>query len=314
MNMLGILQDDHYRQHDTGHGHPERPERLEAVKAGIAGSGMLDGATLIEPAPITDQQLLRVHTATYLRNVESACRQAWPYIDSPDCPISPESWDIARLAAGGVVRACRLVADGELRRAFCAVRPPGHQADRAAGFCLFNNVAVAARVLQDFYGIERLAIIDFDVHHGNGTQNTFYQDPSVLYVSLHGHPLYLYPHTGYEEETGDGPGRGYTLNIALRPGTNDDEYRELVRTRVIPELQRYAPQFFLLSAGFDAHAEDPLGNLRLTDDTFAWLTDTLVRVADQLADGRVVSVLEGGYNLAVLERCVAEHVRRLGAA
>ncbi|MBN2447071.1 MAG: histone deacetylase [Phycisphaerae bacterium] len=314
MSKLGILHDARYKQHITEEDHPERPVRLDAIKAAIDALDLPEPYTPIEPVLMTEQQLQRVHSASYLTHVESACRQGWPNIDSPDCPISPESWDIARLAAGGTVKAARLVAEGELRRAFCAVRPPGHHAetDRAAGFCLFNNIALAARTLQDAYGYERILILDFDVHHGNGTQHTFEHDPSVLYISLHGHPLYLYPHTGYEDETGEGPGRGYTVNIPLMPGTDDDAYRAAFRGRIIPEIERYAPQFFLISTGFDAHIDDPLGNLNLTDETFAWISETLVQLADRLARGRLVSVLEGGYNLAVLERCVGEHLRILG--
>ncbi len=313
MNTLGIVNDERFKQHGTGPGHPERAERLDAVNAGIENAGAAEHRVNITPAPIIDPLLLRVHTAAYLTHVESACRQAWPYIDSPDCPISPESWDIARLAAGGVVKAARLVAEGEIKRAFCAVRPPGHhaEADRAAGFCLFNNVAVAARALQDEHKVERLLILDFDVHHGNGTQHTFERDPSVLYVSLHGHPHYLYPHTGHEEETGMDAGRGYTLNIPLMPETTDEQFRAAFEGRVIPEIERYAPQFFIISAGFDGHVDDPLGNLRLTDEVFTWVSDVLVQLADRLAGGRLLSVLEGGYNLGVLERCVAGHVARL---
>ena len=314
MSKLGILYDERYKQHITEEDHAERPARLDAIRAAADAHDLIQPSTRIEPVLMTEQQLQRVHSASYLTRLESACRQAWPTIDSPDCPISPESWHVARLAAGGTAKAARLVAEGELRRAFCAIRPPGHHAeiDCAAGFCLFNNVALAARMLQDAHGYERILILDFDVHHGNGTQHIFEYDPSVLYVSLHGHPLHLYPHTGYEEETGEGPGRGYTINIPLMPDTDDDAYRAAFSQRIVPEIERYAPQFFLISSGFDAHMDDPLGNLGLTDGAFAWITETLVTLADRLAGGRLVSVLEGGYNLGVLERCVGEHLRILG--
>ena len=316
MQTLGILSDPRFRKHHTGPGHPERPERLDAVERALAASGVSDTAVPLKPRLINEHQLTRVHSATYLQHLEGACRQAWPYVDSPDCPISPETWDIARLAAGGVVWAARQVADGAVRRAFCAVRPPGHhaEADRAAGFCFMNNVALAARVLQDAYDVDRILILDFDVHHGNGTQHAFEQDPGVLYISLHGHPAYLFPHTGFEEETGQGPGRGYTLNVALAPEADDDVFRQAFESRVVPEIERYAPQFFIVSAGYDGHTDDPLGNLRLSDDTFAWMDDALVRLADRLCGGKLISVLEGGYNLDVLERCVAAHVRRLADA
>ncbi|MBU0638309.1 MAG: histone deacetylase [Planctomycetes bacterium] len=313
MATLGILCDKRYKNHVTDEGHPEQPKRLDAITAGLEAAGVLAECPRIEPHFIDDKLLLRVHNADYLRRLDGACRQGYPYIDVPDCPISPESWDIARLAAGGVVEAARQIASGKLKRAFCAVRPPGHHAeiDRAMGFCLFNNVAIAARVLQDEFHIERMLILDWDVHHGNGTQRTFEHDPSVSYISMHGHPNFLFPGTGFEGEIGTDAGRGYTLNIPFHPGATDDDLRNAFEARIIPSVERYAPQFVLMSIGFDPHVDDPLGNLKCTDEIFAWMTRTTRQLADHLAGGRILSVLEGGYNLAVLERCVAEHVRIL---
>jgi acetoin utilization deacetylase AcuC-like enzyme len=236
-------------------------------------------------------------------------------VDVPDCAIGPETYSIARLAAGGVVNAARAIANGEVKRAFCAVRPPGHHAerDRAMGFCFFNNIALAAYTLKDEFDIQRLLILDWDVHHCNGTQNAFLVDPSVQVISLHGHPNYLYPGTGFEEETGIEAGRGYTMNIPFMPGAGDDDFHKAFKQRIIPAIGRFAPQVILLSVGFDAHVDDPIGNLALSDEVYDWMTEVMLELADKHCDGRLLSVLEGGYNLDVLRRCVTQHVKLLGA-
>lgn len=313
MAKTGILLDERFRRHATGAGHPESPARLTIIRDALNSAGLLDACQRIEPVPVSDAVMQYVHTREYLTRLDAACRQGYPYIDVPDSAICPESYEIAKLAAGGVVEAARLVAGGELKRAFCAVRPPGHhaEADRSLGFCLLNNIAIAACVLKREFKLDRLLILDFDVHHCNGTQHTFDADPSVLVISLHGHPNYLYPGTGFAEEVGVGPGRGYTMNIPFAPGATDDDYRAAFSDRIIPAVARYAPRMILVSAGFDAHDEDPLGNLALSDDIFAWMTRAIVELAERHADGRVVSVLEGGYDAGVLSRCVPEHVRLL---
>ena len=315
MNSIGVLIDERFRRHATGAGHPETPARLDVIASALESSGVMDACEPLAGEPVSEAHMQTVHGHDYLTRLDSACRQGVPYLDAADTPICPESFEIAKLAAGGVVHAARLVARGTLKRAFCAVRPPGHhaEANRSMGFCLLNNVAIAAYVLKEEFGLTRLLIVDFDVHHCNGTQHAFEADPSVLVISLHGHPNYLFPGTGREEEVGIGPGVGYTTNIPLEPGATDDDYRAAFDGRIKPAVARYAPQFILVSAGFDAHRDDELGNLSTTDEIYSWMTTALVKMADQHAGGRLVSVLEGGYNHDVLQRCVPEHVRLLGA-
>ncbi len=311
----GLLIDDRFRRHATGHGHPEDPVRLEAIKEGLTEAGLTESCTAIDPIPATEAVVQYVHTHAYLTRLEAACRQGYPYIDVPDSTICPESYQIALLAAGGVCTAARKVVQGELKRAFCAVRPPGHHAepDRSMGFCLMNNIAIAAQVLKIEFKVDRMVIFDFDVHHANGTQASFLEDPSVLVISMHGHPNFLFPGTGFEHEVGVGRGHGYTMNIAMLPSAGDEDVRKAFTGRIIPAIGRFAPQMFLVNAGFDGHVDDPLGNLAYSDEIFTWMTEQLVMLADRHADGRLVSVLEGGYNLEVLKRVVPEHVRTLGA-
>lgn len=313
MIRFGLLYDPRFQRHLTGPGHPERPARLEAIERGLRSAGLFERADAIEAAPIDDATLLRVHTRAYLDRLAAACAARRPYIDVIDSAICPESESIARLAAGGVVEAARRIAVGELDRAFCAVRPPGHhcEADRSLGFCLYANVALAARVLLDEYAFERVAVLDFDVHHGNGTQHIFEDEPRVFFCSTHEHPDYQYPGTGYAQETGVGAGVGTTLNIPLAPGAGDVEARVAILETALPAIEAFAPQALLLSAGFDAHADDPLGGLRWSDDAFAGITDACLRLADRVCEGRVLSVLEGGYDLDALERCVARHAGAL---
>ena len=313
MPTTGLLIDDRFRRHATSHGHPESPQRLEIIYQALRDAGLLETCPQIAGTTASEKDIQRVHTHDYLVRLDAACRQGYPYIDVPDSEICPESYEIAKLAAGGVIEAARRVARGDWQRAFCPVRPPGHHAerDRSMGFCLLNNVAIAASVIREEFKFDRLLVLDFDVHHANGTQHAFDADPSVLVISLHGHPNYLYPHTGAEDEIGVGPGRGYSMNIPFLPGALDEDYQQAFEERVVPAVGRFAPQFVFISAGFDAHADDPIGNLDLSDEIFAWMTRTAVELAERHARGRVVSVLEGGYDPGVLSRCVPEHVREL---
>lgn len=316
MRHLGLLYDPRFKQHDTGRGHPERPARLDAVISGLEREGLVSACRVIDAAPIDPALLLKIHTQDYLDRVARTCAEGGAFIDTPDSAVCPASAEIAGLAAGGIVQAARSIAGGDLSRAFCAVRPPGHHAERdhSMGFCLYGNVALAARVFLDEAGYERVLILDWDVHHGNGTQHLFEDDPRVLFVSLHGHPDYLYPGTGYHHEIGRGRGEGHTINIPFLPGATDDEYRDAIELRVEPAVMRYQPQGIIISAGFDAHRDDPIGCARLSDDIFSWMTNRVIGWAEKHCDGRVLSVLEGGYDLDALRRNVVEHVRLLEEA
>ena len=255
----------------------------------------------------------RVHADSYIERLRKACADGLPYIDVPDSGICPGSYEIAQFAAGVVINAVEGVTAGRLDHAFCALRPPGHHAeyDRSMGFCLFNNVAIAAQYLIDHHKLARVLILDWDVHHGNGTQHTFEEDPRVLYISLHGHPAVVYPGTGYSEERGKGPGIGFTVNLPMLPPSGDREYRRAFDDSVLPAVQKFDPQFVLVSAGFDAHRLDPLAPLELETETYGWMTDEVVAVAKRHCGGRLVSLLEGGYDLNALADSVALHVERL---
>ncbi len=309
----GLLWDGRFMEHRTGAGHPERPSRLEALRDGLEERGLFDALPRIEPKPIDLDSVLRLHRPEYLKRLEEACRAGRPFIDTPDSAIGTNSFEIARLAAGGVVDAARRIGRGTLRRAFCAVRPPGHhaEADRSMGFCLLANAALAADAYRREFGAQRILILDWDVHHGNGTQHLFESDPQVCFISLHGHPDTLYPGTGYAHERGKGAGEGFTLNIPMMPGANDDDYRRAFDEQVLPAAREYRPELVIISAGYDAHFADPLAALSVSDDGFAWMSAQAIALANECCEGRVLSILEGGYDLAVLRRCVSRHVADL---
>ena len=288
-------------EHDTGPGHPERPARLTAIKTAFEEAGLDPAVIPITPAVRDD--LLRVHTEQHVEDVQQTCALSRRYAD-PDTPMVPASWNAALLSAGGALSACKAVLDGEFDNAFCAIRPPGHhaEADRAKGFCLFNNVAIAARWLQQTATIKRVAIFDWDVHHGNGTQHIFYDDPSVFYASIHQHPFF--PGTGWPHERG---ADNSTLNIQMAHGRGHDDWVQAFDEQVLPELQRFEPDFLLLSAGFDAHRLDPIGGQVCETETFVHMTQGVLPIAG----GKIVSLLEGGYHLEGLGACAVAHFRAL---
>ncbi|HVQ32417.1 MAG TPA: histone deacetylase family protein [Lysobacter sp.] len=290
--------------HDTGPGHAERPERLAAVLEALREA--FPDMPWHEAPRATRGQLLRVHADSLLATVLDTHSPARVHLD-PDTVLSPASAEAALRAAGAAVAATDAVLHGQTRRAFCAVRPPGHHAtaDVAMGFCLFNSIAVAAAHARDHGKLSRIAIADFDVHHGNGTQAIFEHDPQVLYLSSHQSPLY--PDTGYADERGV----GNVVNAPLRPASGSDAVRAAWRTTLLPALDAFRPQLVLVSAGFDAHWRDPLAQLQWQAEDYAWLTRELVAIADRHASGRLVSMLEGGYDLQALRECSVAHVAAL---
>lgn len=310
MPSIGFLYDPLFLRHDTGN-HPESAERLIAIRSHLAAVGLLDRLIPLTPQQATPEQLARVHTPEYLAHLVRAVPSAGRAYLDPDTVLSPHSLEAATLAAGGVCAAADQVLRGAVSAAFCAVRPPGHHAEsgRGMGFCLYNHVAVAARDLQARHGLRRVAIIDWDVHHGNGTQEIFYRDPSVFYFSIHQYPHY--PGTGRPEEEGAGEGKGLTLNVPLPAGGGDEDYLEVFRKVLRPALRKFRPEFLLLSAGFDAHREDPLAQMRLTETGYYELTREILGAAQESGHRRIVSVLEGGYHLQALARSVEAHLRAL---
>ncbi|MEN3037830.1 MAG: histone deacetylase [Candidatus Kryptonium sp.] len=311
MKNIGLIYHEDYLKHDTGAWHPERKERLTAIVEHLRKSELNQKINWIAPARRNDVEkwILKVHTPRHVEFVKSSILSGVRLLDFGDTYVSKDSYSVAMLAVSGVLEGVDKIFSGEMDKIFCAVRPPGHHAEseRVMGFCLFNNVAIAARYAQEMYGVGKVVIIDWDVHHGNGTQEIFYEDPTVLYISLHQYPFY--PGTGSRDEKGSGRGYGFTLNFPMPAGSNDEDYLKIFGNEVVPALEKFQPEFIIISAGFDAHRDDPLAGMNLTEESFEMMTKLTCEVAKKFSNNRILSVLEGGYNLNALASSVETHLK-----
>ena len=308
--MTGLIYDDVYLRHDTG-SHPESSDRLRAVTLRLKETSLWKRMELVAPRAATVEDLTSIHAPALVAQVRIACKRPPGGLDAGDTVVSAESYDVALRAVGGVLDAVDGVVAGVFHNALCLVRPPGHHATatRAMGFCLFNNVAIAARYAQRRHRIGRVLIVDWDVHHGNGTQEAFYDDPTVMYLSVHRAPFF--PGSGWEDETGQGAGKGTVVNLPLAHDTPRAVYLSKFREAIEGPCRKFAPELILISAGFDAYESDTIGRLGLRPEDFRTLTDTVTALARDTAKGRVVSALEGGYDLEGLAACVEQHAAAL---
>ena len=311
MGRVGFVYDPRYLGHEMGHGHPESPDRLRAICAQLQSSGTWSRLHQVTPRRAEREWIELIHRASYVESLERRSPTTGYASLDPDTSMSPGTLDAAYLATGGALAAVDAIMNGDIDQAFCAVRPPGHhaEADRAMGFCFFNSVAIAARYIQQQYGLQRVLIVDWDVHHGNGTQHAFYDDASVLFFSTHQFPYY--PGTGGAMETGEGRGKGLTINVPLSGGQGDDEYREVFQKVLVPTADTFQPEFVVISAGFDAHRDDPLASMDLTEEGYGELTSLVATIAKNFSCGRILACLEGGYHLQALAGSVDRHLQAL---
>lgn len=314
MGKTGLVYDSRYLDHDMGAGHPESPNRLRAIMQQLEQSGMAARLTRIEPREAEDEWITQIHTPSYLAMLKTHAPTNGRVSLDPDTSMSLGSLTAAYWAAGGTLAAVDAIMNKQVEHVFCALRPPGHHAEmeRAMGFCLFNNVAIATRYVQKKHGLTRVLIVDWDVHHGNGTQHSFEDDPSVLFFSTHQFPHY--PGTGRESERGRGAGEGFTINVPMEAGAGDEEYRAIFQKSLVPAADGFKPEFVIISAGFDAHKDDPLASMRLTEEGYADLTGIVAGIAKRHAGGRILSSLEGGYHLTSLAASVDRHIQALLSA
>lgn len=310
----GLIYDPVYKEHVPGPGHPECPERCDAVMNGITGYIPESSLVRISPSPAGMEDLLLCHTREYIRVVGEDVRAGYGTLRTGDTDVSERSLDAAIMAAGGAMAAVDAVCEKKVKNAFCVLRPPGHHAtpDHGMGFCIFNNAAIAARHAQKKFGVEKVLIADWDVHHGNGTQEIFYEDPSVFFFSTHQWPCY--PGTGQTHETGRGKGKGFTMNCPFPPGSGATEIIGAFNERLVPAMRTFKPALVVVSAGFDSMLGDTIGNFELSKEDFAKLTEIVCGIAKEYSGGRVVSVLEGGYSLSGLASAAVAHVRTLCSA
>lgn len=304
----GFLYDPVFLQHDTGTGHPECPQRLSHGFQYLSQQSWFSSLHRYQAQSTERSMLQLVHSDEYIDRAMHSCNEGQPFLDSMDVVICSHSYDIALKATGSLLQLADEVVQNNIDNAFAMIRPPGHhaEANQALGFCLFNNVAILARYLQQHHGLDKILIIDWDVHHGNGTQHLFEEDPSVLYISIHQYPYY--PGTGAYSEDGIGRGKGATLNCPMNAGSDDQVYETVFREKILPKIDGFKPECIIISAGFDAHCSDPLANMNLSTDFFAWMTTRMMEKANEYCEGRIISALEGGYHLDMLAKCIAEHI------
>jgi len=307
----GLLLDERYRNHDTGPDHPERPERLDVIATGLRALDTYEQLVSIVPRLGADRWILKAHSSKYLETVKRAHEKGMNHLPTGDTPFSPKSLETARLAVGGVLEACDKVIAKEIDNAFCVVRPPGHHAtrDEGMGFCVFGNVAVAAKYLQEKHGLERILVVDWDVHHGNGTYDILKDDPEVF--QFHLQQQGIYPGTGMVSEIGEAAAKGNTINVPLPEGAGRDAFVQAFNEQLAPAMEKFRPQFILISAGFDAHEKDLLGGLSLRSEDYGELTRLLTDIAHKYCAGRIVSALEGGYHTEALSESARYHVKAL---
>jgi acetoin utilization deacetylase AcuC-like enzyme len=304
MSKTGIVRDDFFKKHINGYSHPECPERLEVIYKMLDQPEMNGLFKKIFPREATEKEITAVHAPSYYRIVsDTALRHGITPLDA-DTSAGPDSFRAAKLAAGGFLSLLEIIQDGLLLNGFALVRPPGHhaEANRAMGFCIFNNVAIGTLYLMKKFNLNKILIVDWDLHHGNGTQHSFYDNSQILYFSTHQYPFY--PGTGNFGDVGEGKGKGFTINVPLKPGAGDEEYSMIFKEILIPLAREFSPDFILVSAGFDIHFDDPLGGMRVTPEGFAALTRMLMDCAQQICNGKLAMVLEGGYGLKGLSDSV----------
>ncbi|HEX9970586.1 MAG TPA: histone deacetylase [bacterium] len=311
MKRTGLVYHEDYLLHHAGSLHPESPERLQSIMNYLAETKLLTKLNRIEPYPAAIDWIATIHSRDYIESIRRICEDYGHSNLDADTAVCPDSYRVALLAVGGALAAADAMMNGEIDNAFCAVRPPGHHAEknRAMGFCLFNNIAILARYLQQKYQLEKILIVDWDVHHGNGTQNAFYDDATVFYFSIHQWPHY--PGTGLQTERGIGIGEGFTLNIPLAGGHGNEDYIRIFQNDLAPVVKAFKPNCILISAGFDGHWDDPLAGMQLTEAGYGQLTEVILEFANEFCGGRIISLLEGGYNLEMLAKSVATHIDAL---